>query len=346
MNNTKSSNILIDGYSMQIYAFFSNEYAMRHILINPDYRNYIEQVPHIKEILRKELGKRYRESHADTLIDRYAFFSLDNEEVNLYSNLINMRIQKNSEAPDENAYSDVESIFDALKSIPAGNEILAALTDISLRHGVYATRIDIFYKKDYSLSAINQQNIHKSIEKLFFKKEITEKLLSKSLHAESPFDHQTLTSNDIDVSDRIALYINTKDKTFDFNTTLDSIMSILSLFICEQESGFTLNDSIITKYYLNAFFNPTNFKLVPREISNRLFGLLMWDMVTLKNMNQYAAFLEVSKTHKIARTKPCECKICNDECHEIVSCYHSARRHFRSARESIRNGTLKTLKDR
>lgn len=330
---------------MQLFAFFSNEYTMRHILTNPDYQDYITQVPAIKKHLRSALKRRYRESHADALIDRYVFFSYDSDEVNIYSNIINLRIHNHSNIPDEHAYSVVEKTFEAMMTRPEEKNIISNLAEISLKHGVYATRIDIFNTKKYSLRSINKSNIHKSIEKMFFKKEIAKKLLSRALHAESPHNHDTTTSNNLDVSEFIALYINPRDKTFDFNTTLNNALSIVSIFACELENEHTPKNNIAAKHYFNMFFETTVFKEVQKEISNRLLGLLMWDNVNINKLTQQKAFIETANTHKNIRTKKCKIKTCHDNCGNIDSCCNSASKHFRVARESIRTGSLKTTKD-
>ncbi|WP_156925353.1 hypothetical protein [Nitratidesulfovibrio termitidis] len=342
MHETKKNKIILDGYNMQLFAFFSNEYAMRHILTNTSYTQCVDHVSLLKEILRNRLQDRYHESHADSLIDRHAFFNYGAEH-DLYSHIINLRIQKHSTILDDDATNDLDNLYSEISHDPYGKHLLSELTEISLNHGVYATRIDIFNKKDYSMESISEHNIHKNIEEIFFKRDITQKLLSDSLHAESPFSHQTLIDSELDVSGHIAIYIDPYKKDFDIDATIHKITSIISLFACEQQDSSTHTNEH-TKHYLNTFFTPTQMKNVPLERYNRLLGLLMWDTIQRDTLDVTAAFLKLGKTIKPQTiqegcTEYSHCEACS----QLESCSRSAAKHYQTAKESIDAGALQKL---
>lgn len=343
MYNNKKNKIILDGYNMQLFAFFSNEYAMRHILTNTSYSQCADHASLLKEILRNRLQERYHESHADSIIDRHAFWNYGTEH-DLYSHLLNLRIQKHSIILGNDAMDDLDNLYNEIRHDPYGKNLLSELTEISLKHGVYATRIDTFNKKDYTMESISEHNIHKNIEEIFFKRDMTQKLLSETLHAESPFSHQTHIDSELDVSGHIAIYIDPYKEGLDIDTTIHKITSIISLFICEQQDTPTHINNKYTKHYLNTFFAPTQMKNVPREIYNRLFGLLMWDIIQRDNLDIMSAFLKLRKTIKppLPQKQCAEYTEC-EPCPQAENCSRTAAKHYQATKESIDAGVLQKL---
>ncbi|WMW64695.1 hypothetical protein [Nitratidesulfovibrio liaohensis] len=339
----KKNKALLHGYRLKLAVFLNNEYAMRSIISNDEYKTYIEQLPALKNELQENLGKLYNTSIADACIEYHLYHSPEYYDMDIFCDMIYKRVLKHAHGHSINDNIEFENAYDLVTLNAKNKDLISKLSEISIKHGVYATRADAFGKKTYPLELINEENIEKITEETFFNINILNEINPTLTHSTTDSAPQQLKNAREGEQNSTPLFTETHNKNIEREIRINKLTTSMVAYEQQPSSAFTTNTA--ANQYLNAFYNTNNIKDIHKEISNKIFGLLMWDMTTLKKMKQKPAFKEISKNIKIARKKPCVHSTCNEECSDFESCLNAASRHLRIARNSIKAGTLKTAKD-
>ncbi|HAW58390.1 MAG TPA: hypothetical protein DCX03_05165 [Bacteroidales bacterium] len=342
---TKKHRGLLVGYRLKLAAFFHSEYAMRHILTNKAYNECVAYVPIFKEKLMQIFEHMYSEDIVDAFVEHHVFFNEKYHEMDVYSSVLNRRLVEHLHWSDVKINSLFAKVCETIADDQKLSDFISKISEISVKHGVYATHVDSFRMKKYSLSRISNENILFSTEKMFFNKEFFDKMNDVTTWFAMQNTCDTPLNKRIPADQVLSIFIDV-ESNFDFDDIVNKIKSILAMVVSESNAEKRSDDDSVSRYYLNTFFNPKWIKDKENEISNRLFGLIMWDNVEFKKMTQKEAFIDTFGVIKLYRDNTeCDADMCNTDCVDFDDCFNSARRLYRTASNSIKKGRILTSKD-
>jgi hypothetical protein len=342
-------NANLTGYRLKLSAFFNNEYALRHIATNKNYSCYISLVPALKLYLQNILGELYTENSADAFVEYYTFRAQENQDMDIYNYALLRRYMDHTYGDEDEKHIKFQQTYDEFISIRENSELIGGLSKISLAHGVYATHIDSFRNKEYSMLSINQKNIMSSTEDVFLKKEFFYHINRMPLWASIEETDDTPLAEKSKARQQLCFFIDFQELDKNYDDVLNRIKSTLSMIAYEHNPQKHTNDDTITRHYFNTFFNTTKLKEVEAEISNRLFSLVLWDNINFKKMNKTEAFIETQKTIRSRRkTAICEKDSClnlSKKCDYFSECYNLAQHTYEATDKSIKKGRVATSKE-
>lgn len=332
-------------YRLKVAAFFNNEYAMRHILHNPRYREHILQIPHLKNTISSHLKDEYLDSIADAFVDYHVFYHQMYQDMDIFRSALIARAMRHGHG-DSDTNSEVERLLSTLMRDPEFEKFIHNIAEISLKHGVYATRVDTFLNKKYFPEMILEDQISNHTEPTFIKKDFYYNANWMPLWAGVTDTYETPLHERSSASEHIAFYVDYEELDENFEDVIDRITSVLAMLAYEHDPEKHTKDDTISYHYLNSLFKTTTIKDNHNEISNRLFGLIMWDNVMLGNTTQKEAFIKTTSTIRLwKQTGPCQETSCSESCINFEDCFSLARRIYRTTDKSIAESAIQTTKD-
>ena len=344
--NPEKKEKLLTGYRLKLAAFFNNEYALRNIITNKEYSQYITCLDSLRKKLRKSFGCLYNKNTLDAFLEYFVFYSEDYEDMDIFSYAILKRALSHARGDRLWTNSFFDQKYRRIISEPEAAMLLSKLAEISLKHGVYATHVENIRNKKYSMSAINEKNIVASTEKMFIKKDYYRNTTWMPMWIGVMSTYNTPLKKKSSAPQQLGIFIDFEEIENNFDEIISKIKSTIAMMVCERNINKYSDDNSLSYHYLNTFFDPIIIKNNELEISNRLLGLIMWDNVHFNNLKQKEAFIEAGRTIQLRKLKKqCEEAECSEKCVEFADCFAVARNLYRVANKSVKMGQILTSKD-
>ena len=326
-------------YRMQLTAFFHTEYVYRFLENQKFSDQLLSDIHVLQSFMREVMGEYYDVHDIDFILDYHEFIQFSDSKTDLFRDLLNKRTSLHVKEHTYNTPS-IQEIHRNILSQDSLAHALSRIASISFKYGVYAAHVATFKSKHYSIEMLNYDNISHHTERLYFKKSIAEKLLCPAVIVTDPGE-SCFAIGDSSKHGKLAFHIDLDSKEYKFESAVEAIKSIMSLYIYENDSGMLTNDYGAVSYYLNMFFPKTMHRVSTYEAESRLIGIIMYDYVK-KNTNMNITAVAKHFCKNLIRRPNLNCtKEDNFEtCENCDNCLRYYNKLYRVACKSVDHGCI------
>ena len=330
-------------YRMKLTAFFHTEYTYR-FLENQKFSNkLLNCIAELQDFLHKAMGKHYDEHDIDFLLDYHVFKQFSGPKIDLFRDLLNKRMTLHVKEFTHNT-PPIQEIHRYILSQDNLARALRLVAGISFKYGVYAAHVATFKNKNYDINILDYKRISRHTERLYFKKSIVDKLLCPAVIVTDPGE-SCFVMDDSLKQDKLAFHVDLDSKEYKFESAVETIKSIMSLYIYEKDPNTHINNYSTVSSYLNMFFPKTMHRISIDEAINRLIGIIMYDYVKNNtSMNITAVAKHFCKNLIIRPNLNCTKNDNFETCVSSDSCFRNYIKLYKVACKSIDQGCICTSK--
>ena len=330
-------------YRMKLTAFFHTEYTYR-FLENQEFSDQLLSDIHVlQSFLREVMGEHYDVHDIDFILDYHEFIQFSDSKTDLFRDLLNKRSSLHVKEYTYNTPS-IQEIHRNILSQDNLTHALGRVASISFKYGVYAAHVATFRRKGYFIEMLEYGSISCCTEKLYFKNSIAEKLLCPAVIVTDPGE-SCFAIGDSSKHDKLAFHIDLDSKEYNFESAVEAIKSIMSLYIYENDPGRLTNDYGAVSSYLSMFFPKTMHRVSIDEAISRLIGIIMYDYVKKNtSMSITAVAKHFCKDLMLRPDLNCTKKDNFETCENCDNCLRNYNKLYKVACKSVDQGCICTSK--